>query len=198
MVLWTIQSIEAWRELQLSGYLRVEPRYIDKYFLPSYTWMAKQMHERLRFRPSKDSLPLWAWYQWQGAKKRKPDLRSSGHLPKGEKGVRIEFEINDSLVLLSDFELWHYVLNYWYLPSSEEEGEAFELELAKQGLSFFKTKPLPNLAYHRKIEESWERIFNIEWVKEGLASPKAEKAIQATFWELSVDDVKSFREFIAR
>jgi hypothetical protein len=36
---------------------------------------------------------------------------------------------------LSDFDLWHYVLNYWYLPESEAEGEEFELELKQYGLS---------------------------------------------------------------
>ena len=198
MVLWTVQSIAAWHALQLSGHLRGDPRYIEDDFLSAYIWMAKQMHERLGFRPSENSLPVWAWYQWQGAKRQKPDLRSGGHLPKGERGVRIEIELGDSLVLLSDFELWHYVLNYWYLPSSEEEGEAFELELAKHRLSFFKTKPLPSPVYHKKIEESWTRIFNTEWAEEGLACTKAEKSLQATFWELSLDHVKSVREFIAR
>ena len=68
-------------------------------------------------------MPIWAWYQWEGSR-RKPDLRASGYLPKGEPGVRLELRVADDRVLLSDFDLWHYVLNYWYLPKSEKAGEA--------------------------------------------------------------------------
>ena len=71
----------------------------------------------------------------------KPDLRSSGHLLKGERGVRIEFRVSDRLILLSDFDLWHYVLNYWYLPESQKDDEAFESELSRRGLSFTKRNP---------------------------------------------------------
>ena len=191
MILWTIQSIKAWEELQQRSVLYANPRYVDNDFLPAYGWMTEQMRKRLGMRPSEDSLPLWAWYQWEDERSRRPDLRSSGHLPKGEPGVRIEFEIEDNLVLLSDFELWHYVLNYWYLPTSEAEGESFEAELANQGLSFYETKPLPNPIYHKRIEKNWERIFDMEWAPEGIASPTPEKSIQATFWELCIDDVKS-------
>lgn len=44
----------------------------------------------------------------------------------------IEFEIEQDSVLLSDFELWHFVLNYWYLPSSLQDIGRFEEELKKQ------------------------------------------------------------------
>jgi hypothetical protein len=38
-----------------------------------------------------------------------------------ETGVRLELEIPDGTALLSDFSLWHYPLNYWYLPSTGED-----------------------------------------------------------------------------
>jgi len=189
--------MEVWKRLQSVGTLRADLRHVESNFLASHEWMARQMHQRLRVRPPRDSLPVWAWYQWQSEGRKKPDLRSSGHLPKGERGVRIKFERDDRLVLLSDFELWHYVLNYWYLPQSEVDGESFESELSEQGLSFYATKPLP-LPYHQRIEKSWERIFDMEWAVEGLAAPKAEKVIQATLWELRIKDVKSCEEFISR
>ena len=47
-------------------------------------------------------------------------LAVCGHLPKGERGVRLELQVADDRVLLSDFDLWHYVLNYWYLPETRE------------------------------------------------------------------------------
>lgn len=62
---------------------------------------------------------------------------------RGEKGVRLTINCPAERVLLSDFSLWHYVLNYWYLPSSEAVGDAFESELAGHGLSFFDQEPVP-------------------------------------------------------
>ena len=112
--------------------------------------------------------------------------------------MRIEFEIDDSLVLSSDFDLWHYVLNYWYLPASSVEGETFESELAEQGLSFYQTKPLPNPAVDEAIRASWEHIFDLEWVEKDLSAPRADKSIQAAFWELPLESVRRVDEFVAR
>jgi len=199
VVLWSIQSIDAWKILQTSGTLCCDARLSDKDFAEAYEWMAEQMCKRLQVRrPAYGVLPLWAWYQWDGEQRRKPDLRSGGHLPRGERGVRIEFEIDDNLVLLSDFELWHYVLNYWYLPASVAEDEAFSAKLTERGMSFYKTKPLPEPTFDKAIRESWERIFNLDWAEEDLAAPRAEKSIQATYWELSLERVKRVDEFVAK
>jgi len=48
-------------------------------------------------------------------KKRMPDLRSCGHLPRGIPGIRLELEVEEERVLLSDFSMWHAVLNQTYL-----------------------------------------------------------------------------------
>ena len=183
MTLWTIQSIAAWKILQREQVLFADQRYSEALFLDAYKWMAKKMEYRIEPESEITSLPLWAWYQWEG-KRRKPDLRSSGYLSKGQRGVRIEFEQSDKGVLLSDFELWHYVLNYWYLPRTVADGEAFEAELSEHNLSFFEMKPLPVSAYHQRIEDSWDRIFDLDWVDEEITHPFGKKSIQATFWKL--------------
>ena len=140
-------------------------------------------------RPGKSILPIWAWYQWEGVNGRKPDLRSAGYLPRGERGVRVELEVDEDRVLLSDFDLWHYVLNYWYLPKSEKDGEDFEKGLAHAGLSFYGCNhkhTLGNIRYRHRIERSWERIFLIDWSDRAhaIALPQEKKSIQATLWEL--------------
>lgn len=137
-------------------------------------------------------------FQWHGERKRRPDLRNSGHLPRGTRGVRIEFEADETQVLLSDFELWHYVLNYWYLPESEADGEAFEAELAKVSLSYYASKPLPDPKYHKRIERSWLRIFDLNWSCDGIASQKEDKSIQTALWELRIESIKKVQEFTAR
>lgn len=198
MILWTIQTLEAWKILNRDGGLRADPSRVEDYWRPAYQWMAAQMRQRLDCQPSESSLPIWAWFQWHGEHKRRPDLRSSAHLPKGTRGVRIEFEANETQVLLSDFELWHYVLNYWYLPESEAEGEAFEAELAKVGLSYYASKPLPDPKYHERIERSWLRIFDLNWSCDGIASRKEDKSIQAALWELRMENIRKVQVFTAR
>ncbi len=198
MILWTIQSIDAWRVCQFSGTLHCDSRFIDDEFADAYVWMAEQMHKRLQYYPSRRAFPLWAWYQWDGECRRKPDLRCNGHLPRGTKGVRIEFDIDNNCVLLSDFELWHYVLNYWYLPATLMDGKTFEEKLENVGLSFYKMKPLPDPMYHNTIMESWERIFELDWYEKDLVAPKVEKSIQATLWKITMENVRRVDAFIAR
>ena len=188
----------AWKILQREQVLFADQRYSEDLFLDAYRWMTKQMEHRIESESETVSLFLWAWYQWDGIERRKPDLRSSGHLPKGQRGVRIEFEQSDKGVLLSDFDLWHYVLNYWYLPRTIADGDAFETELSEHNLSFFKMKPLPVHAYHQRIEDSWNRIFDLDWVDEEISEPYDKKRIQATFWKLHFDQIKDVQVFTAR
>ncbi|UYZ73367.1 DUF3841 domain-containing protein [Moraxella bovis] len=68
---------------------------------------------------------MWAWYHAHGANKPKPDLRKSGHLPKGERGVRIEFTLPKERVLLSNFDGWHAVLNDWCFALDDDEYEHY-------------------------------------------------------------------------
>jgi len=199
MILWTIQTEEAWSELQVSGMLHATRENImESSWIGPYEWMIDQMKMRLGPPPEPGCFPVWAWYQWENENRRKPDLRAGGHLSKGQKGVRIEFECSNEGALLSDFDLWHYVLNYWYLPESEAEGEAFEVELKRHGLSFFDTKPLPNPEFHDRILKSWNRIFDLDWFEKDLALPLPKKSIQATLWEITIDQVRHCKHFKSR
>ena len=199
MILWTIQSPEAWIELQEKGVLRARRRHIvEATWFPAYEWMAEKMRARIGEPPDLECVPIWAWYQWESAERKKPDLRTGGHLGKGERGVRIGFEQAEDGVLLSDFCLWHYVLNYWYLPSCEADGEMFERELASHGLSFFDQKPLPHAEYHLRIVRSWNRIFDLDWSEPDISQPRKRKSIQATMWEIRWDQVRQHKQFTSR
>ena len=106
-------------------------------------------------------------------------------------------------MLLSDFELWHFVLNYAYLPKTEEEGEAFEKELTAAGLSLTGCslgRPLPQAEYRKRIERSWERIFDLTWTDadSAIVSAAKDRSIQGTMWELVREDVVDATEFTAR
>lgn len=163
--------------------------------------MAEQMERRIGKRPKPDIYPLWAWSQWRDAIHRKPDLRSFGHLAPGTRGVRLACEIPDEQILLSDFLLWHHALNYGYLSLSQAEEEAFETELALCGLTHMPSGPLSDPVFHQRILDSWQRIFELE----GVGDPdwlgkqtRDEKAIQATFWQLSLNQIREVTVFTSR
>jgi hypothetical protein len=196
--LWSIQTVNIWDILQQQDVFRSRADGLpDQHFERPYRWMAEQLARRIEAAPSGCRWPIWAWQQWQDSLRQKPDLRTTGHLSKGMIGVRLKIEIDPTNVLLSDFELWHYVLNYWYLPTSEEDGAAFEQELAQQGLSFYTTKPLPE-PYHSKITGSWEQIFDLDRAVEGISRPRPCKSIQAVFWELHIQHITKVDTFKAR
>ena len=203
MIVWSNLTVDAWNELQRTGFLRATRQNVDSDFMLAYLWMADQMEGRLTTpRPSTDTMPIWVWLQWAGIRRR-PDLRASGHLPKGTRGVRVEFKVQDDRVLLSDFELWHYVLNYGYLPKSEDDEAAFEKELTAAGLSVTGCslgQPLRNAEFRQRIEGSWERIFDLTWTDpdHAIVSPTKGRCIQGTMWELRLDDVVDSKEFTAR
>jgi hypothetical protein len=105
MVIWSILTQPAWKELRQKHCLRASRCHTEKSFLASYDWMSIQMERRLKVsRPSKITMPMWVWHQWEGRAKPRPDLRASGHLPKGTRGILVEFEVQDDRLLLSDFE----------------------------------------------------------------------------------------------
>ncbi len=183
MILWSIQTIKAWEILSKKGIIYTDQRYIPNAFKEPYRWMSEQTESHIGNVPYKNAKPLWGWYQWSNNKKKKPDLRSSGLLSAGSKGVRIQIEINENEVLLSDFELWHFVLNYWYLPSPEEDENKFDHLIG----TYSWTNPAPSYL-HSKIVKSWNRIFNVN----------GKNSIQATLWNIKIEQVMDYKIFFAK
>jgi len=78
MVLWTIQSLPAWRELREQGVLRARKHHLtEESWLPAYRWMTQQMRFKIGPPPEADCKAMWARYQWDGARK-KPDYAGPG------------------------------------------------------------------------------------------------------------------------
>ena len=49
-----------------------------------------------------------------------------------------------------------------------------------------------------QIEESWEKIFDMDFNLEYYTLPLEKKKVQATFWELQLKDVIKVDKFIAK
>ncbi len=163
MRLWTQQSPRAWETLQKSGLLHADGRLADHFFRPAYRWLAEQMRERLGPPPRGVRYPLWAFRTRSGSTT--PPRKWTGS---SKPEVAIVFDAPDDDVLLSDFDLWHCVLNRWYIPSSMRD--------------------LRDVDDAAEIERSWVRIFAI-----GKRNPYGcanGGCVQACLWELRLDQVR--------
>jgi len=89
------------------------------------------------------------------------------------KAVLLEIDISYEKVLLSDFQAWHYVLNGWTLKDHENE----DIDM----------------------EKSWERIFDLEFLKRHPDWGRSEKLdIQGVTGKIVLSEMKSVKEFICK
>ena len=183
MRLWTFHPYEVYQKILDTGEYHCEPylgynttmEFME--FENAYLWLAQQMREKIGNPPDGIKFPVWAWHT-QNWKHKKPDLRYERfhYGNKGEKWACIEIEVPDNQVLLSDFDLWHCVLNDWNVDLTEEE---------------YNNAPQTEEYRHK----TWQRIFDLtpidnDWITRGMY-------IQATFWQLTKDMIKDCRVFIS-
>ncbi len=198
MKVWTIQTPDVLTKLERDGVWHADASHVEASWQNAYQWMTEQLAQRAGPPPRGVTTPIWVWRQWRNAERPIPDLRATGHLPRGERGVRLELDVDPGRVLLSDFEQWHYVLNYWYLPRVVAEGERFERLVRSRDMSFYQTKPLPDPDLHAQIVASWERCFDLDWYNRSLSAKRSEKMIQGVMWTLRIEDVCRVTKFVAR
>ena len=104
-IMWTIQTEEAFLEFERTGALRANENFLfcEDYYRFAYDWLSNQMALRIGPPPENVRYPVWAWYQWEGKRKRR-DLRQSGYAKRGTPMVQITFEADPDSFLLSDFD----------------------------------------------------------------------------------------------
>ena len=184
MILYTIQPEIKWLEFQNTGILKANDSIIcETSFNVSYAWLEGKMKELLPAPEIECKHPIWAWFRYNN--KSKPSLKHQ--LPKGEIGYLIKFHIDDDLVLFSDFDKWHLILN-----ASKEEFEAkktiIDFEYNQDDLSMLEADGFQ--------QEDDKMIF--DWNKIILDKKSFEATIQATFWYLKKEQVISYKKFKSR
>ncbi len=186
MILWTIQTENVYEQIQTNGVYRCdfEKSYIYQRCKEQYDWLAQEMKRRIGDPPEGIRLPVWAWYMWEGGRK-KPDLRRErwGNGWKGDRFACMEIDIPEERVLLSDFDDWSIILLNGLISDTEEEDERLEKEYERMS-------PEERIKYRNN---NWERAFSLQfldndWVHRG-------DSIQATFWELKREDIRKTRFF---
>lgn len=183
--IWTIQPEHVWNILVQKGTFCCDMKkssFSDiECFKRSYDWLIARMNEQIK-NPKNIRYPIWGWYRFDGDN-RKMNLDSMGSrnfLEKGIRAVCIELEIPRAEVVLSDYERWNSVLENFFIGSENDnvnDLERIDLEL----------DAMPEDERQRRIENSWNNIFSINNSKD----------VQATFWELKMEYVKSVEHFIS-
>lgn len=162
----------------------------------AYDWLCAQMVERGMARCGEEHYPVWAWQQWAGPGRTRPDLRSSQmkSWSQKERQVLLTLEVPDAEVLLHDYDAWHYPLNYWYLARQRASGD-FERRCKAQGLSPYRNQPLPEAALHAELLQSWQAIFDLAAARRLLGIARRDQVVQATFWSIEPQQVLRAVEF---
>lgn len=175
MILWTIQRQEAYEIMTQTGVLRADKNHLlfDGDLIDSYRWMSEQMKIRIGEPPEGVEFPVWAWYQWDGQRKR-PDMRTHGCCSEtGLPIVLLTVDVPDDKVLLSDFEYWHVVLNDGDLVFPFDWDAVYPEDVKRK---------------------SWENIFDYECTFDG--EDKHCLSTQATLWEIKQEWVRKVEHFI--
>ncbi|PID66006.1 MAG: hypothetical protein CR975_05070 [Gammaproteobacteria bacterium] len=187
MILWSVRELSELEQLQRKGFLSTDPKRIDPDYLTAYHWISRQLEKKVP-KPRKDyHYPIWAWQCWDSNRSCRPDLRVRWG-KRGERMVLISFEIPDKLVLLSDFHLWHFVLNRSFLANNQQAEDDFS------ALSRKKDKASQTLC-EQKITDSWQYIFDWQAVDTTYFGEGLGTSIQAVCWEIRTDWIKSVRLF---
>ena len=202
--LWTLQHEDAFRVFKETGVLRANNNYLfcDVGFTYAYDWIAEEMRKRIGEPPVEDiKYPIWAWYQWEGKRKRQ-DLRCSGYAKRGTPMVQLEIEVPINEILLSDFDAWIFVMNYWYIHDNDDDYNAFikRHEVANnlcRGMAYnLNDSRLYDM--QKEIRESWPKVFDLENAHKITEFPKEEQSIQATMWQVTMDQVRKVEHFTAK
>lgn len=213
---WSLQPWGLWERLRSGERLLSAPDFPGAWgerpgdswgFRQAYGWMAFRMDEAGIPRPDGAEFPFWAWAWWEEGGKARPDGRSSR--PRGEEPLALlELEIPEGDFLLSDFDLWHFVLNYWPIALGAMDERELERSFRLGGSSPYRTKPLPpDLA--PLVERRWPLALDLSplpgggwdlspniggWQRRWIGAKKGvPRKVQASFWELRPDMVRSAR-----
>lgn len=179
---WSIQSSAVMEHLTSYGKLSGDLRRVSRLDRHAYSWMLSQYSRRIGTHATQSL--VWGWYAYRGKTQRRPDLRKTMHLPRGSRGVLLDLSLDCSTLLLSQFEMWVWVMGGHYVPQDFDELEW--VEKSSKRLS------------RRKLENSWERIFNLSFGSEEFWGPMSLRAIQFVVPEICVNQIRRVTPFVAR
>ena len=157
MTLYTVQTDQVLQTLRQDGFYYVKRAYVSqKYeesasaFLNAYRWYAKQASQIVA-RPPEAESAVWAFCRAEYL-----ECHPGSHL----------LTLNVPLAECVFFRMqdWNQILNLRYLGRNEEEKQAFEKKLERQGVPYegdvYTTPFYPLL--QRELLESWRNLFRYD------------------------------------
>lgn len=182
LTMYTLQTHDAYETLARDGVLVGDPSLGWPEFQEAYTWMLRQMDQRL---PGPQGGLLWLWPTATHERLRDDARHDPGN-------VLLTVRVAQARVLLSDFLDWHVVLNRsLHVPllpgESNEEWEArwtlIDEDFEERATPYRgePTTAWPE-ALRAEIESSWEAIFD-------PATWRTPPVLQATMRELRAEDI---------
>lgn len=154
----------------------------------AYEWLCREMERRNLARPAPDTYPVWAWHQYDGVARPKPDLRRLRYESRDERQVMLTLDVPDAELILHDFTAWHYPLNGSYIGTRRATAD-FERRCKVAGFALYAGTPLGHPALREELELSWQAIFDIKGIRRMMGVTASTQTVQATFWELRADQV---------
>ena len=144
----------------------------DTGFAYAYRFITHEMKRRLPKAKYDDTFyPIWAWQKIEG---KNPPSDYLDYIHRGK--VRLRIRIDEKRLLLSDFDMFSYLLSGGlYFNLSKEDEEAYGKDIFAPEESFY-----PNL----------EAMLDLHRKKgNGYAPSYRKETVQATFWELFPEDI---------
>lgn len=186
--IYTRQDPKGWEEAQQRGYLTGShsAKYELNDFEYAYEWMRSQMAKRI---PGfSGDLPVWGWLNRQNERKWKnswivKDRTIEPTFP------RIIASVPRKRILASCYELWHFHLNNWHIALSPQHEEDFDVSYPRN------FGPGENAEYQNKVEENWEKVFDIGTPRSGYELEGYGKIdiVQACVDRIYLDEIDSIK-----
>jgi hypothetical protein len=146
----------------------------DPMFQAAYAWMKTSMIDAGIAPPMPGLTPWWCWVR-RGNNHPEPYVED---LCGNDDPVVLQLSIPSHLVVLSCFDLWHFVLNRSYVYTSELDDQEFDraLQMAPNGSA-------AALRLEDRLRISWAAIFELDHCAVNMR-PLEAKSIQGCFWTL--------------
>jgi len=147
-------------------------------FINAYNWMCSKMYEKGVVQGKSTGFPFWGWRRFDGKDginiTKSTEWNTEGYCFGDTENCTLVLSIPDNEILLSDFDLWHFVLGNHYLNNGADD----EYDQKEQWF-----EALPKKKQENEKIKSWNHIFDLDHLES--------KYIQATFWCIKPEHVLS-------
>lgn len=186
---WTVMERSTWQLLEAEGELTcpIGDACDDPIFQDAYAWMKNSMASAGIVAPTQGLSPWWCWIT-RGENHPEPFIEDVEGL---RDPVVLQLAVPCEQVVLSCFDLWHFVLNKWYVWSSELDEQDFDRaqENAGEGSE-------AALQLQQRMQHSWSAVFELDQTVVDMG-PFEAKSIQGCFWTLRLAYVTAVIEPVA-